>query len=76
MTFDCIPLMPPVPTQEEKPESAECVPSKVEGREGGNGEEAGPLRADADEGSSTAPPGAEGTKREYEDEHEGKNNSG
>lgn len=63
-------------TQDDKPELAECVPLKTEGREGGNGEEAGPLTADADEGSSTALPGAEGVKREYEDQHEGKNSSG
>ncbi|XP_029691221.1 AT-rich interactive domain-containing protein 4B isoform X2 [Takifugu rubripes] len=62
--------------KDDKPESVECVPLKTEGQDGGNGEEAGPLKADADEGSSTALPGAEGTKREYDDEHESKNNSG
>ncbi|XP_056902814.1 AT-rich interactive domain-containing protein 4B isoform X2 [Takifugu flavidus] len=67
---------PYVLCKDDKPESVECVPLKTEGRDGGNGEEAGPLKADADEGSSTALPGAEGTKREYDDEHESKNNSG
>lgn len=54
----------------------EGVPLKTEGRESGTGEEAAPLKADADEGSSTALPGAEGVKRECDDEHENKSNSG
>lgn len=62
--------------QDEKPEAVECVPLGTEGEDSGNGEEAGPLKADADEGSSTAPPGAEGVKQEYGEEHESKNSSG
>lgn len=50
--------------------------SKAEGKDSGDGEEAGPLRADADEGSSAALPGAEGAKLEDGDEQESKENSG
>lgn len=69
----------PVSTQDVKPETTqikmECDPSKAEGKDSG-GSGAGPLKADADEGSSTAPPGAEGAKPEDDDEPESKENSG
>lgn len=72
--------MYPVFTQDDKPESTqikiECDPLKTEGKDSGNSEEAGPLKADADEGSSTGLPGAEGLKQEYDDEQESKDNSG
>lgn len=54
----------------------ECDPSKAEGKDSGGSEEAGPLKADADEGSSTALPGVEGAKPEDDDEQDSKENSG
>lgn len=54
----------------------ECDPSKAEGKDSGGSEEAGPLKADADEGSSTVLPGAEDAKPEDDDEQESKENSG
>uniref|UniRef100_H3DGW8 AT-rich interaction domain 4B n=1 Tax=Tetraodon nigroviridis TaxID=99883 RepID=H3DGW8_TETNG len=66
--------------KDEKPESTQIKMerdlSKAEGKDSGDGEEAGPLRADADEGSSAALPGAEGAKLEDGDEQESKENSG
>lgn len=73
-------LVHPASTQEEKAESThinlECDQSKTEGKDSGGGEEAAPLKADADEGSSTALPGAEAVKQEYDDEQESKEHSG
>lgn len=72
--------MYPVFAQDEKAEltqiKMECDPPKAEGKESGGSEEAGLLKADADEGSSTALPGAEGAKPRDDDLQESKGNSG
>ncbi|XP_044070475.1 AT-rich interactive domain-containing protein 4B isoform X4 [Siniperca chuatsi] len=57
----------------------ESEPSKTEGKDSGNDdddEEDGPLKGDADEGSSTARLGAENVKQELDEEQESKDNSG
>lgn len=61
----------------------ESEPSKTEERDSGNDdddddedEEDGPLKGDADEGSSTARLGAESMKQEPDEEQESKDNSG
>ncbi|XP_035848658.1 AT-rich interactive domain-containing protein 4B isoform X6 [Sander lucioperca] len=74
--------------KDEKPDltrnKMEPDPSKTEGKDSGNDddddddddEEDGPLKGDADEGSSTAHLGAENMKEERDEEEESKDNSG
>lgn len=75
--------------KDEKPElpqtKMEPEPSKTEGKDSENDdddddnddeEEGGPLKGDADEGSSTARLGAENIKEERDEEQESKDNSG
>ncbi|KAM6997782.1 AT-rich interactive domain-containing protein 4B isoform 2-T2 [Tautogolabrus adspersus] len=69
--------------KEEKPDlsrnKTESEPAQTEGKESENeddDEEDSPLKADADEGSSTAHLGAENVKQECDDEPESKDNSG
>nr|XP_020458954.1 AT-rich interactive domain-containing protein 4B isoform X1 [Monopterus albus]XP_020458962.1 AT-rich interactive domain-containing protein 4B isoform X1 [Monopterus albus] len=65
--------------KEETPAKMESDPSKTEGKESGNDDiddEDGPLKGDADEGSSMAHLGAENMKQEHEEEQESKDNSG
>ncbi|KAI3363061.1 hypothetical protein L3Q82_011717 [Scortum barcoo] len=77
-----------VVSKDEKPDltrnKMESEPSKTEGKDGGNKEEEeeeeeeeedGPLKGDADEGSSTARLGAESVKQEPDEEQESKDNS-
>lgn len=57
----------------------ESEPLKTEGKDNGNNDEDeddGPLKGDADEGSSTARLGAESVKQECDEEQESKDNSG
>lgn len=55
----------------------ESEPSKTEGKDSINDDEdEGPLKVDADEGSSTAHLGAESVKQECDEEQESKDNSG
>lgn len=59
----------------------EPEPSKTDGKDSGNDDDnedddGGPLKGDADEGSSTACLGAESVKEECDDEQESKDNSG
>ncbi|XP_049926953.1 AT-rich interactive domain-containing protein 4B isoform X3 [Epinephelus moara] len=70
--------------KDEKPETTrnkmEPEPAKMEGKESGidedDDEDDGPLKGDADEGSSTARLGAESVKEEHDEEQESKDNSG
>ncbi|XP_070772205.1 AT-rich interactive domain-containing protein 4B [Enoplosus armatus] len=69
--------------KDEKPDLTQnqmgSEPSKTEAKDGGNDdedEEDGPLKGDADEGSSTARLGAESVKQEPDEEQESKDNSG
>lgn len=69
--------------QDEKPESIqakqESEPLKTEvktSRTEDDDEEDGPLRRDAEEGSSTSRLGAENIKQEHDEEQESKDNSG
>ncbi|XP_059179844.1 AT-rich interactive domain-containing protein 4B isoform X2 [Centropristis striata] len=70
--------------KDEKPDltrnKTEPEPSKPEGMDNENDEdddeEEGPLKGDADEGSSTARLGADGVKEERDEEQESKDNSG
>lgn len=71
------PCVYPVFAQDEKVESTQIkLERDPEGKDVGGSEEAAPLKADADEGSSTALAGAEGAKPEDDDEQERKDNSG
>ncbi|XP_070696821.1 AT-rich interactive domain-containing protein 4B isoform X4 [Pempheris klunzingeri] len=69
--------------KDEKPDltrnKMEPEPSNTEGKDSGNDEDEesdGPLKGDADEGSSTARLGAENMKQERDEEQESKDNSG
>ncbi|XP_051285090.1 AT-rich interactive domain-containing protein 4B isoform X1 [Dicentrarchus labrax] len=73
----------PVACKDEKPDltrnKMEPEPSKTEGKDSGNDdddEDDGPLKGDADEGSSTARLGSEDVKQECDEEQESKDNSG
>ncbi|XP_036978559.1 AT-rich interactive domain-containing protein 4B isoform X1 [Acanthopagrus latus] len=75
----------PCSAQDEKPDltraKMEPEPSKTDGKDSGNDDDdedddGGPLKGDADEGSSTACLGAESVKEECDDEQESKDNSG
>ncbi|XP_072247395.1 AT-rich interactive domain-containing protein 4B [Leuresthes tenuis] len=66
--------------KDEKPDltqnKMESEPSNTEGQDSGNEEEDGPLKGDADEGSSTSRLGADAAQQELDDEQESKDNSG
>lgn len=68
-------------SQDEKSDltrnKTECEPSKTEAKDSRNDDEdEGPLKGDADEGSSTAHLGVESVKQECDEEQESKDNSG
>lgn len=68
-------------SQDEKSDltrnKTECEPSKTEAKDSRNDDEdEGHLKADADEGSSTAHLGVESVKQECDEEQESKDNSG
>ena len=63
--------------QDEKPETTQIKMDSDPAKAGGkDSEEAGPVKADADEGSSTALPGAEGDKPEHDEQQDSKETSG